>query len=110
MMEDKLKEALEKTGIPFFHIRHPQVEQEYIVYKYSESSESFSDDEEDVTSYLIYLNLFCQTEFGKKKKAIKKYMKECGFIKKDIPAPYMVRETREINQSFIYSYIEKAQD
>lgn len=108
MMEEKLNKALEKTGIPFFHIRHPQVEQEYIIYKYSESSESFSDDEEDVTSYLIYLNLFCQSDFGRKKRAIKKYMKRYGFIKKDIPEPYMIRETREINQSFIYFYVEKS--
>ena len=70
-MEEKLIKALEATGLPVYAIERPETIKNCIVYKYSESNESYSDDEADIESYKIYVNLYCESGLSKNKNLIK---------------------------------------
>lgn len=106
-MEEKLIRALEATGLSVYAIERPETIKNCIVYKYSESNESYSDDEADIESYKIYVNLYCESGLSKNKNLIKKLMKSEGFELEFIAPAYKSKELATIQQSFTFYYVEK---
>lgn len=107
-MEEKLIRALETTGLPVFALERPETIKECIVYKYSESSESFSDDEVDIESYKIYINLYCESGLNRNKNLIKKIMRSEGFGLEYIAPAYKSKELATIQQAFTFYYAQKS--
>lgn len=106
-MEEKLIRALEATGLSVYAIERPETIKNCIVYKYSESNESYSDDEADIESYKIYINLYCESGLSKNKNLIKKSMKSEGFGLEYIAPAYKSKELATIQQAFTFYYVEK---
>ena len=106
-MEEKLIRALEATGLSVYAIERPETIKNCIVYKYSESNESYSDDEADIESYKIYVNLYCESGLSKNKNLIKQSMKSEGFGLKFIAPAYKSKELATIQQAFTFYYVEK---
>ena len=105
-MEDKLINCLEALGITVYNLQRPEEERECIVYNYSEDTFSTSDNIEDITKYVIYLNLYCDTGLNNWKKKIKKALESNGFSKMYIPPANFKDEAGLINQAFNYTYLE----
>lgn len=106
-MEEKLIRALEATGLSVYAIERPETIKNCIVYKYSESNESYSDDEADIESYKIYVNLYCESGLSKNKNLIKKSMKSESFGLEYIAPAYKSKELATIQQAFTFYYVEK---
>lgn len=106
-MEEKLIRALEATGLSVYAIERPETIKNCIVYKYSESNESYSDDEADIESYKIYVNLYCESGLSKNKNLIKKSMKSEGFVLEFIAPALKSKELATIQQAFTFYYVEK---
>lgn len=79
LLEEKLIKALECTGLQVFNIERPETIKNCIVYTYLEKDEQYCDDESDIESFTIYVNLYVNTGLNKYKKIIKKSMKSEGF-------------------------------
>ena len=105
-MEESLKKALTEIGLEYYYLRYPQDKIDCIVYSYSETAFSSSDDEEDAIKYNVYLNLYCNNGIKLKSKNIKSVMRKHGFIKLDIPPAFISDKSDIINQAFNYIYIE----
>lgn len=106
-MEEKLIRVLEDTGLPVYALERPETIKNCIVYKYSEKNESYSDDEADIESYTIYVNLYCESGLNKYKNLIKKLMKSEGFGLEYIAPAHKSKELATIQQAFTFNYAEK---
>ncbi|MDB1947673.1 hypothetical protein PMY35_07550 [Clostridium tertium] len=106
-MEEKLVRALESTGLSVYALERPETIKNCLVYKYSESNESYSDDEADIESYKIYINLYCESGFNKYKNLIKQSMKSEGFGMEYIAPAHKSKELGVIQQSFTFIYVQK---
>lgn len=106
-MEEKLIRALEATGLSVYALERPETIKNCIVYKYSESNESYSDDEADIESYTIYVNLYCESGLNKYKNLIKQSMKSEGFGLEYIAPAHKSKELVAIQQSFTFYYVQK---
>ena len=106
-MEKKLLNALESTGLEVFNLERPEGIKNCIVYNYRESYESYSDDDADLQSFMIYLNLYTESELNKYKKIIKNAMKSEGFRLDIIASAYRNKELATIQQAFTFYYVQK---
>ncbi|MDB1970758.1 hypothetical protein [Clostridium tertium] len=106
-MEEKLIRALEATGLPVYALERPETIKNCIVYKYSESNDSYSDDEADIEKYTIYINLYCESGLNKYKKLIKESMKSEGFGLEYIAPAHKSKELATIQQAFTFIYVQK---
>lgn len=106
-MEEKLVRALESTGLSVYALERPETIKNCLVYKYSESNESYSDDEADIESYKIYVNLYCESGLNKYKNLIKQSMKSEGFGMEYIAPAHKSKELGAIQQSFTFTYVQK---
>lgn len=106
-MEEKLVRALEVTGLPVYALERPETIKNCIVYKYSESNESYSDDEADIEKYTIYVNLYCESGLNKYKNLIKQSMKSEGFGLEYIAPAHKSKELATIQQAFTFYYVQK---
>lgn len=107
LIEEKLIRALESTGLSVFALERPETIKNCIVYKYSESNESYSDDEVDIESYTIYVNLYCESSLNKNKDLIKQLMRSEGFELEYIAPAYKSKELSTIQQAFTFYYVQK---
>lgn len=106
-MEKKLLKALESTGLEVFSLERPEGIKSCIVYNYSESYESYSDDNADLESFMIYVNLYTKSGLNKYKKLIKNAMKSEGFRLDRVAPAYKSRELATIQQALTFYYAQK---
>lgn len=79
-MEEKIREALRKTGIKsFFIMRDEKYLGECIVYNYTSSPGYYSDNKEKSRRYTILLNVYLTSKIEGKKSKIYDAMIEAGF-------------------------------
>lgn len=108
-MEEKLIRALESTGLEAFNLERPESIKNCIVYTYSEEIEAYCDDEADIESFSIYINLYIESGLNKYKNLIKKAMKSEGFRLESIAVPYKSKELGIIQQAFTFYYAQKCE-
>jgi len=80
----------------------------FIVYNVDEVPLYYSDDEEEMTLYLITINIFSKPDynFENLKTKIVKLMKENGFKKTKIPAAEFMEQENVYNQPMGFSIFE----
>ena len=78
----------------------------FVVFNVSETPLYFSDDEEEVTFYMITINIFSKPEynFESLKLEILKLMKDAGFRKTKIPNAEFLESENVYNQPMGFSY------
>ena len=78
----------------------------FIVYNVSEVPYSFSDDEEDITLYLVTINIFSKPDYNFEylKLRIIELMKNNGFRKTEIPGAKFMEQENVYNQPMGFSY------
>lgn len=109
-MEEKLIEALSVLDIPVFNLRGNESLPENIVYKASEVVNSYIDNEEDLIEYRITVVLFIRSGLKRKKDAIKKSLREHGFLLSyKTPPPLISDRTDIIQQAIECRYYENVQ-
>lgn len=107
-MEELLIRLLNQTtGLPVYNLKKPEETDNCIVYSYSESVFSYSDNKEDCIKYTVYLSLHIKSDLNKYKKLLKNVLNENGFYKITIP-PANIGDTGLLIQKLICSYIEQA--
>jgi len=103
LMEEKLIRALQSTGLEVYALERPEGTKSCIVYNYSETNQLYSDDDSDLTKYMIYVNLYCQSGLSKYRKQIKESMKSESFGLNYIAPAYKSKELG-IQQAFTFVY------
>lgn len=80
----------------------------FVVFNISEVPFSFSDDEEDMTLYLITVNIFSKPDYNFESLKIKiiELMKNAGFRKTKIPNAEFLEQENIYNQPMGFSYFE----
>lgn len=80
----------------------------FVVFNVSEKPIYFSDDEEEVTLYMVTINIFSKPDynFESLKLEILKLMKEAGFRKTQIPNAEFLESENVYNQPMGFSYFE----
>ena len=78
----------------------------FVVFNVSETPLYFSDDEEEVTFYMITINIFSKPEynFESLKLEILKLMKDAGFRKTKVPNAEFLESENVYNQPMGFSY------
>lgn len=89
-INELIVDALKDIKLPNHFSIKPDDEQECIVYTYIEQPCTFSDNEEDLTKYIVLINLYCLTNITKNIKLIKDSMNLNGFKRVTVKGP--VRE------------------
>lgn len=80
----------------------------FVVYNISETPLSFSDDEEDMTLFLVTINIFSKPDynFESLKYEIVKLMKDAGFRKTQIPNAEFLEAENVYNQPMGFAWCE----
>lgn len=87
-MEKKILEVLKEAGVPVYYIsRKSNSTFPCLVYSFRETFEESSDDDEEITSYSIYINLYSTGNFIDLKNTVKKILKKHDFQKISIGIP-----------------------
>lgn len=103
-MQKKVKLALQPTNIPSYFInRKNTLEFPSIVYTIVENSDGNSGDEEELTGYEIFINLYSKGNFIQDKENIKRAMERNEFFYKvSIPSAFYDEELDCYVQPFQY--------
>lgn len=80
----------------------------FVVFNVAETPLSFSDDEEDMTLFLVTINIFSKPDynFESLKNEIVKLMKDAGFRKTKIPNAEFLESENIYNQPMGFAYCE----
>lgn len=80
----------------------------FVVFNISEVPVSYADDEEDMTLFLVTINIFSRPEYNFETLKIKilELMKAAGFRKTKIPNAEFMEEEMIYNQPMGFSYFE----
>ncbi|PPV16574.1 hypothetical protein AWN73_09905 [Clostridium butyricum] len=88
MINRKLLKALDELKLPTFYISKGNFKEPCVVFNYIEIPSSFADNEEDITSYDILLNLYDRENIIETSKKIIKKLNEYGFKKVAIQSAF----------------------
>ena len=82
---EKINEALEPLGIPYYYIERSTIVPPCIIYNYTETPTRFADDRRNGMEYNVLLNVYTNSEINKNKENVRNSMDMCGFIRKPSP-------------------------
>lgn len=105
----KVMKALSNLGVEVcFLEREDDGKFPFIVYNISEAPLMFSDDEEEVTLYMVTINIFSKPDFNYEslKKEVVKRMKDAGFRKTKIPNAEFMEAENVYNQPMGFACYE----
>ena len=105
-MEEYLASLLEKIDIPAYYVTRKNSQKfPYIIYDFIESPHGNSDDEEEITNYEFFFNIYAGNDVIDIKRKLMKLLKENDFQKKIVPIPMYYDDLECFEQALQYSKV-----